>query len=268
MPALLPALGQQRSAAAGPQLQPVGDRPADIHPGRSVRIQVVVDAMDQIGGEQQGTARPAQLLGGEAVHGGFAGQGGGTAGDGMPDVMAMADAQLQIGGVAIGSRRQQRGRQGLEALIDQQMAIGVAEAACRQGRQAGQIGPGAPVALSDQRGDGGVGPEPGAGRLGRRRGIAGGEQIKRTGQIAGIGAEHHHVGGQALQLGSGLHGASRALCSRLFSYQSANSGTQACRWGHIRSQSSRISCWASSLARRSRKCRKARSVKLTTKCWR
>lgn len=63
-------------------------------------------------------------------------------------------------------------------------------------------------------------------------------------------------------------GAKRARCSLLFSYHSANWGVQTCRWGQSRSQRARISCWASSLARRSRKCSIARRLKLTTKCWR
>ena len=52
------------------------------------------------------------------------------------------------------------------------------------------------------------------------------------------------------------------------SYQAANSGAHFTMCGHIRSHSWRISNWASSLARKSMKCRKARKLKLTTKCWR
>ena len=80
--------------------------------------------------------------------------------------MTGPDAALQIDVVAIGPGRNLRRRQRLQALVGQQMAVGMPQAPRGKPREAGGLRPGAPVALVHQRRDRRIGLQAGPGRGG------------------------------------------------------------------------------------------------------
>ena len=203
MPALLPPLGQQRRAH-GPELQTKGRRQAHVgFVGRWPRQA----AVQQVGPQEHGAAGPAQLHHVDGAQGRLAGRARRAAAHHMPYVMGAPHPLLQPGVVAIGARRQHRIWQGLAAGVREPGGVAMAEALGRQGQQLRLRRPGAPVALRHQRGDGGVGPQGGAGGSRGRGGVAAGEQIKPVGEIAGVFHQLRQVGGQVQQLAAkgGVH---------------------------------------------------------------
>jgi len=196
IPALLPALGQQRCADPS-QLQAVGRRLPSVYVAGRRAFQAPVQ---QIGPEQHGAAGPAQLHHIHGAHRRFSGRCGRAAAHHMPEVVGVAHALVQPGVVAIAAGLQHRIGQRLAAGIGEPAGVDVAEALRRKRQQLGWARPGPPIARADQRCDRRVAAQGGAGGIGHWRGVAAGEQIEAMAQVVRVCGQGREIGGQVQQL--------------------------------------------------------------------